>query len=113
MKLVIYHWKRCSHCIRLFEGLQTEDPNWKKRIRSKIPLELVEYSKNMNRCSDDGIRSFPTIRLYKDNGEYDTYRGERTLKDLENFICDQTGRCGVPTLEGPPCRNGKSCRHHR
>ena len=76
-RIVLYYAKWCGFCKDLL-------PKWaafEQRNSDKIIIEKVDCESS--KCDVGG---FPTIKLYKLNGEVVNFDGPRTLEGLENFI---------------------------
>ncbi len=82
-KIVNYHASWCGFC-------QKFKPVWKQfaeRMGNKnidvisIQCDLEE---NKELCQARGIRGFPTVKLYSQNGEHD-FDGDRTVGSLQKF----------------------------
>ena len=76
-RIVLYYANWCGFCKQLF-------PIWaafEQRNADKIIIEKVDCKSS--KCDVGG---FPTIKLYKLNGEVVNFDGPRTLEGLENFI---------------------------
>ena len=76
-RIVLYYANWCGFCKDLL-------PKWaafEQRNSDKIIIEKVDCESS--KCDVGG---FPTIKLYKLNGEVVNFDGPRTLEGLENFI---------------------------
>jgi len=76
----------CGHCRRLA-------PTWEK-----LPDELegvgikvakVDCTQSKGLCRLHGVRSYPTLKFYKNGRETSRYRGRRRLYSLAKFAIDQ------------------------
>jgi len=83
--LVIFHWKDCGACHRMYDSLN-RTKGWREKIRKHIYLVELEYKACESEIIRQGIRSFPTIRLYDGYGNYDTYSGERDVAHLLKYV---------------------------
>tara|TARA_Y100000589_G_scaffold327871_1_gene370667 strand:- start:297 stop:647 length:351 start_codon:yes stop_codon:yes gene_type:complete len=73
-KVTLYHANWCGHC-------KNFKPTWDglKSFFQENNIEFAEYEDTANpkEIEDAKVEGFPTIRITKDNNEYD-YFGERT-----------------------------------
>ena len=81
--LVLFYADWCGACKAL-------KPTWKKLVEkykssSVISFKKVECDKNPEVAKEHNIEGYPTIILFK-NGKKIIFEGNRTLKNLENFI---------------------------
>jgi len=85
--LAFYHADWCQHCKKF------EKDVWNDFVQStnikNLNLIMVNFDENKELCQNEMISGLPTIILYKPTGEKLKYNGQRSLKDLKEFIHDQ------------------------
>ncbi|KAG5645761.1 hypothetical protein DXG03_005298 [Asterophora parasitica] len=75
----------CGHC-RHFE------PTWKQLVEESattaptVHLAQVDCAVHGDLCTDKGINSYPTMRMYNNGDDLGRYTGYRELPDLHAFI---------------------------
>ena len=81
-KITLYHANWCGHCVNFL-------PTWKalKDVfnLNNIKHEEYEDSANPKVIKEANINGFPTIRISKNNKEYD-YNGPRTPDDILHAV---------------------------
>lgn len=81
--LVLFHAEWCGHCKNFM-------PTWneaKTSLQSSdVVLKDFEADTNKEVMKENQVSSFPTLKLFKKNGEVVEYEGERTLEALGEFI---------------------------
>jgi thiol-disulfide isomerase/thioredoxin len=87
-RLVLYFAPWCGHCQKL-------KPIW-SRIESEyngynmdgepIQVEAVNGDQNSASIREMDIKGYPTIVLFKSNGERLFYQGDRSYEDIINFL---------------------------
>ena len=87
-ELVLVHMNGCGHCKKMM-------PDWEKckaENDTGIKMRAVEMSEGdgPELCKKHNIKGFPTMILLDESGEKITnYDGERTTKDILNFLKEQ------------------------
>lgn len=79
--IILYYAPWCGHCKKMM-------PEWEKltaKMNSVINVLKVNCDEEAEKAQQEGIQSFPTIIMYKDNKKI-AYKGERTVQALEQFI---------------------------
>ena len=92
-ELVLFHLEGCPHCDDLLKprlkcGL-SEFQELKFKMKQDFPNVCVydlEYKNFNNDPKTFGIQGFPTIKLFKKNGEEIEYNGERKTCKIVSFI---------------------------
>ena len=78
IKVTLYHANWCGHC-------KTFMPTWDalKKVFDKNNIKHAELESvsNVEEVKNAGVNGFPTIRISKDNKDYD-YNGPRTPDGL-------------------------------
>lgn len=90
-KLVLYHTNWCGHC-KNFMPIWDE---FTKQNTHDVLTDKVDCEQHRNICSEVGTVGFPTVMLFKTNGDKVEYVGPRTIDDLNEFLkiqLKQTGR---------------------
>lgn len=86
-KISLYHANWCGHCKNFM-------PQWnaltKFLDKYNISHEEFEDSKDKDAIDQANIAGFPTIKISKNNQEYD-YQGERSVDAIINELGIQTG----------------------
>ena len=81
--LVLFHAEWCGYCKRFM-------PTWKdaksKLQNDDVVLKEFEADEDSEVMKANNVSGYPTLKLFKSNGEVVNYEGDRTLKDLEKFI---------------------------
>jgi len=86
-KVTLYHADWCGHCKHFL-------PKWDALTSffttNNISYENFEDQRNPVEIENAGIKGFPTIRITKDDNEYE-YTGERTVDAIINEVLPQSG----------------------
>ena len=86
-KISLYYANWCGHCKNFM-------PQWnalKEFLKNKnVTYEEFEDTKDTDIISSKNIQGFPTIKITKNNQEYDYY-GERTIDAIINELNIQKG----------------------
>ncbi|KAL8570009.1 hypothetical protein ACOMHN_056441 [Nucella lapillus] len=74
----------CGHCKRLA-------PTWEELAQSfagskEVSISKVDCTVSMKLCTDQGIRGYPTLVLFKDGEKVEQYQGSRSHEDLKGFV---------------------------
>jgi thioredoxin-related protein len=81
-QLVIHHTKWCGYCTRFKQELEQ---GLEGRLKKHANIEYVDCEDDPEKCVSAGVKGYPTIILYTDNGKH-LYKGDRSEEDLTNFI---------------------------
>jgi thiol-disulfide isomerase/thioredoxin len=86
--LLLVHWNKCHYCISfmpMWEQLKEENPKFQFFELERTELDKINEKGEISFLKD--VRSFPTLIGYNsDNNTFNTYRDERNIKNLNNFI---------------------------
>jgi len=74
----------CSHCRKLA-------PTWKAlaeyhKDNVDITVAKIDCTTEGKKCTEHNIHAFPSLKLFKDGREVDSYEGSRSLDDLKNYL---------------------------
>mmetsp|Transcript_7214 Transcript_7214/g.10753 ORF Transcript_7214/g.10753 Transcript_7214/m.10753 type:complete len:125 (-) Transcript_7214:80-454(-) len=75
----------CGHCKRLA-------PTWTDLAKQyegheKVRIAKVDCTQQKDICTQQGVRGYPTLKMFKDGGsEGEKYQGRRTMEDFDKFI---------------------------
>nr|CAB3238821.1 dnaJ homolog subfamily C member 10 [Phallusia mammillata] len=81
---VNFYSPRCSHCHQLA-------PTWRKfaeEFSGVVNIGAVNCHDNHWICSNNGIRSYPSLVLFVKNERPVKYQGDRSKKDLTRFVME-------------------------
>ncbi|KAK0672177.1 thioredoxin-like domain-containing protein [Cercophora samala] len=71
------------------QALQHEWMDFQKRDQASLYIS-IDCSKDAKLCQQYNVRSCPTIRLYKQDGSYTSYRGPRKAQQIKSFVQRQS-----------------------
>ena len=81
-KLVLYHAEWCSHCKMYY-------PEWKaiSKILNNNGIKTQEYEQTQNTeiMEQEGIKSFPTLKIKYENGDNQVLQSRDTNYILQTF----------------------------
>jgi thioredoxin domain-containing protein 5 len=84
--LIEFYAPWCGHCKRLV-------PTWEElatTVKGKFNVAKVDCTVEKDVASSNGIRGFPTIKLFH-NGQVSEFNGARTVEAFVEFVETQTG----------------------
>ena len=55
----------------------------------KVIFAEVDCTRNNALCVQEHVNGYPTMRLYKDGAFLDKFRGQRTAKEIAEFLADR------------------------
>lgn len=87
-KILLFKANWCIHC-KQFESTWNELKQFHEKIEPNIKFKMydVDNPKDKKYFDKYHIESFPTILLLKNNNNsVEKYTGDRTIKNLKNFI---------------------------
>ena len=82
-KLILYYAPWCPHCTHF-------KPEWSiiesdaELANAGVKCEAIDCDAKKEKCGD--VKGFPTIMLYKSNGESVEYNGARKKEDIKKFV---------------------------
>jgi thiol-disulfide isomerase/thioredoxin len=76
----LYYSQWCGHC-------KNFKPIWDEFCKTNTNTNVSTHSVDCenNQCPDY-IKGYPTVMLYKQNGQKITFSGQRTVEELRKFI---------------------------
>ena len=81
--LVLFHAEWCGYCKRFM-------PTWKEAKstlqNNNVVLKDYEADENADIMKANNVSGYPTLKLFKADGEVVNYEGDRSLGDLQRFI---------------------------
>nr|XP_039254772.1 thioredoxin domain-containing protein 5-like isoform X1 [Styela clava] len=84
----------CGHCKRLapvWDQLADEDFSSAER---PIRIVKVDCTKHTKICTDNGVKGYPTLKLFDGGEEKEKYSGARTLEALKAFVIENAAKEG-------------------
>lgn len=87
-KLVLYYAPWCGHCQKLKPTWAQLESSYDGKVLGgqTIKIEKVNGDDDKETVQALNINGFPTIVLYKDDGDKLMYNGDRSFKDLVTFL---------------------------
>jgi len=108
-EVILFHADWCGHC-------QAFKPQWEalKPILDQAGIKHSEYEdkKNKDKIKEAKIEGYPTIRIKKDNEEYE-YMGPRSAIDILASLGVEPKVGQVPQTGGAILDGGKSSAYTR
>ena len=80
---VYFHMNGCGHCKNFTPIWEEFSNNYKGPVKLK-KMERLEAGEEM--LKKYGVQGFPTVVKINDEGKFETFNGERTIKGLTAFI---------------------------
>lgn len=78
----------CGHCKRLaptWDRLADEKPS------DNINIGKIDCTAHQSVCSSNGVRGYPTLKLFKNGGDGEKYQGGRDYDTLSNWVLGKVG----------------------
>ena len=89
-KVLLFYAPWCPHCKSLMEGDQAVWNTLKSnKSTESLTFEEVNCDENKELANKYNVKDLPTIKLIKGN-EVKTYKGDRSLNSIEQFLSDIT-----------------------
>lgn len=85
----------CGHCKKLapiWEQLAAEFSS-----NDSARVAHVDCTKAKSLCKDQGIGGYPTLKVFYDGREVETYRGVRDLSSLSTFLSESVAKLTTET----------------
>ncbi|EIW81988.1 thioredoxin-domain-containing protein [Coniophora puteana RWD-64-598 SS2] len=95
----------CPHCRHFAPTWDTLVQHYASELDPGVSLAQVDCSLNGDLCADNGIKGYPQLNLYKDGQFVKTYRKDRELNLLVEFLdgyAEQTGSPDELAIVIPP-----------
>jgi protein disulfide-isomerase-like protein len=90
LKLVGFFANWCGHCKSMQNDWSKASDHIAKQHHNKVKVAMVDSSMDMidpNALSkQNGVKGFPSIKLFKNGSEVAEYEGNRTAKDMAEFV---------------------------
>ena len=107
-KLVLYHAEWCSHCKMYY-------PEWKaiSKILNNNGIKTQEYEQTQNTeiMEQEGIKSFPTLKIKYENGDNQVLQSRDINYVLSEFNITPNqmsgGGCGCRTSKNSKLKNSR------
>lgn len=80
-KIILYYSPNCGHCKAMF-GSWVKFENEINSQKNGVVAEKIDCS--TGNCT--GVNGFPTIKLFKKDGNVVLFNGERTVEGFRNFV---------------------------
>jgi len=92
----------CGHCKHMAA-------DWEALAQMSLPANIAEVDCTLDKeiCTEEGVRGFPTLKLYKDGAAVETYLSERTVEAFKAFV----QKHGSPTQPQEPTIAQKPTEH--
>lgn len=82
-QLILFYENWCGHSVRML-------PEWEKLEKENtngVEIKKVVCSDNKELCKGEGIKGYPTIKYYDENGVHE-YNGDRTKDGFMSFLSE-------------------------
>jgi thioredoxin-like negative regulator of GroEL len=81
----------CGHC----HAAKPVMADVARRLGSALPVVSVDGDRHAALVRRWKIQGYPTILFVAPGGRATPYPGERTARDIGDWACQQSGRCGM------------------
>ena len=83
--LIWFYATWCGHCHNMEQEWEKLSQNHQPEV-SLAKVESEDYNNYQQSPNEEMVRGYPTIRLYHNNKMVKEYDGDRSFKDIYNFI---------------------------
>jgi len=88
--LIEFYASWCQHCKNL-APVYSKTAEVLVEMGSDVPLAKVDCTVQKRVCEQNQIQGYPTLKLFKANGDKTDYEGERNQASIIQFILKKTG----------------------
>ncbi|XP_051577765.1 protein disulfide isomerase family A, member 7 [Myxocyprinus asiaticus] len=86
----------CGHCQRLAPEYETAAT----KLKGAVPLAKVDCTVNSETCERFGVNGYPTLKIFRNGEEAESYDGPRTADGIVSYMKKQAGPSSVALLSG-------------